>query len=239
MKRNKSLRPVGIRFARQKPFMKAGKIDESRLKNFWEDLTEKEKGVAVMFGGSTKQEWKDLSKKDKTQLIEYEKRVTDPKPDTKNELIKRGIVPLFQVKKISEKEAKGFLQNDNEINQIEEDLQQKVENNFDYTLLQNGLDEAEIEEDMDEKGLFVRRINTGTIDDIIESPDDEEPETTQFKTDTLLDKFNEQLQRRFGIGQVYATLDFGELLVEQRLDPAVLEDNKILISKGILRKKRD
>ena len=239
--RRDTTKPDGVRLARQEaPFMKKGKLDQIRLKDFWDDLTDKEKGIAVMFGANSKKEWKDLTKKDKQSLVEYEKRVTDPRPSVKNELIKRGIVPLFQVKKISEKEANEFLKNDNEINQIEEKTKDMIDSDFNYEAIEISLEQSDIEEDPDDEGMFVRGINIGSIEDVAEiNLSEEDGETNQFKIDTFFDQFNDQLQRRFGIGNVYAFPENESVFIEQKLDPANADENKILISKGILREKRD
>jgi len=240
-RRDRTLKPDGVRLARQEaPFMKKGKLDEMRLKDFWNDLTPKEKGIAVMFGSNSKKEWKDLTKKDKKELIEYEKRVTDPRPSVKNELIKRAIVPLHQVKNISEKEANEFLTNDNEINQIEEKIKGMIDTDFNYEVILENLEQSDIEEDPDDKGMFVRGINIGSIENVADiNMSEEDGELIQFKIDAFFDQFNDQLQRRFGIGNVYAFAEDDSVFIEQKLDPANAEENKILISKGILRSKRD
>jgi len=284
-RRDKTIKPDGVRLQRESPLMVKGKINEKRLKNFWDDLSKDEKDFAVR-----KRVWKNLTKRDKLNLIEFEKNVTQITPDPKAELVKRGIKRVPAVKKFSDKEAIELLKDYEKSREDDQEdfdhVKHLVEEHFDYDEIKKMLNEQKIEDwfeisAVNSKGElvfpkptkstmltlnrvgvgvgkskhsqtlsssskqgktnFLRFIDTGLNYEILNYP---EPKTddnfkqledmtrllVEFLNGNLIDKINDR---------TYAYNDDGRIIVGQSLSPNFEEDNEILISKGILRKKRN
>jgi len=246
-RRDKTIMPDGVRLQSNSPLLVKGKINEKRLKNFWDDLSKDEKDFAVR-----KRVWKNLTKRDKLNLIEFEKNVTQITPDPKAELVKRGIKRVPAVKKFSDKEAIELLKDHEKAREDDQEdydhVKHLVEEHFDYDEIKKMLNEQKIEERVIGKSKyskgktnFLRFVDTGLNYEILNYP---EPKTkdnfeqledmtrllVEFLNGNLIDKINDR---------TYAYHDDdGRIIVGQSLSPNFEEDNEILISKGILRKKR-
>ncbi len=241
-RRDKSLKPDGVRLQRDSPFLKEGRIDDKRLKGFWEDLSIDERQFAVQQNKT----WKNLTKKDKLNLIEFEKNVTQIKPDVKSELVKRGVATVPSLQKVSQKEAETLLKDYEETERIDKRdfarIKQLVEERFNFDKIKNMLDDTKLYEDSDKSGNYRRYVITGLDYEILElrKPKNAmEREQLEDMSDQLTDFLTANLRKKIG-KNAYAFRDKdGDIVVAQRLDASSEEDNAILISKGILRKARD
>jgi len=241
-RRDKSLKPDGVRLQRDSPFLKEGRIDDKRLKGFWEDLSIDERQFAV----PQNKTWKNLTKKDKLNLIEFEKNVTQIKPEPKSELVKRGISTVPSLQKVSEKEAKQLLKDYEETERIDKldfgRIKELVEENFNFEKIGNLLKDSELYEDSDKSGNYRRYVITGQDYVILnrnKPKNANEREQLEDLSDQLTDFLTANLRNKLG-DRVYSFRDKdGDIVVAQRLDPSFEEDNDILIRKGILRKKRN
>jgi len=239
-RRDKSLKPDGVRLQRDSPFVVQGKIDDKKLKDFWEDLSSGERHFAVQ-----KSTWSNLNKKDKLNLIMFEKNVTQIEPEVKSELVKRGISTVPSLQKVSEKEAVELLEDYEETQKIDKRdftrIKELVEEHFDFEKIGNMIKDAELYQDSDKTDNWRRYVITGQDYEIlnIRKPKNAiERERLEDLSEQLTDFITANLRKKVG-KNAYAFRDKdGYIVVAQRLDPTSEEDNAILISKGILRKKR-
>ncbi|MCP6727433.1 MAG: hypothetical protein KJI69_05490 [Patescibacteria group bacterium] len=241
-RRDKSLKPDGVRLQRVSPFLIEGRIDDNRLKGFWENLSIDERQFAVQQNKT----WKNLTKKDKLNLIEFEKNVTEIKPDVKSELVKRGVATVPSLQKVSEKDAEKLLKDYEETERIDKRdfarIKELVQTRFDFQKIKNMLDDTKLYEDSDKSGNYRRYVITGQDYEILElrKPKNAlEREQLEDLSDQLTDFLTANLRNKLG-DRVYSFRDKdGDIVVAQRFNPSFEEDNDILISKGILRKARD
>jgi len=240
-RRDKSLKPDGVRLQRDSPFLVKGKIDDKKLKDFWEDLTSNERHFAVQ-----KSTWSNLNKKDKLNLIKFEKNVTQVRPEVKSELVKRGISTVPSLEKVSEKDAEQLLKDYEDTERIDKRdfarIKELVEQRFDFEKIANQLKDADVYQDSDKSGNYRRYIVTGQDYEILGNRKPKnalEREQLEDLSEQLTDFLTANLRQKVG-KNAYAFRDKdGDIVVAQRLDASSEEDNAILISKGILRRKRD
>ena len=240
-RRDKSLKPDGVRLQRDSPFLVKGKIDDKKLKNFWEDLSSDERHFAVQ-----KSTWENLNKKDKLNLIKFEKNVTQVRPEVKSELVRRGISTVPSLEKVSEEKAEKLLKDYDESQREDKRefarIKDLVEEHFNFDKIKNLMKDQEIISSSVQKNRFVRFVITGKDYDILNhNPPKNATQREQLEDETeqLVDFLTANLRSKLGkLWYAFRDKD-GDIVVAQRLDPKLEEDNAILISKGILRRKRD
>jgi len=174
------------------------------------------------------------------------KNVTQVRPEVKSELVKRGISTVPSLEKVSEKDAEQLLKDYEDTERIDKRdfarIKELVEQRFDFEKIANQLKDADVYQDSDKSGNYRRYIVTGQDYEILGNRKPKnalEREQLEDLSEQLTDFLTANLRQKVG-KNAYAFRDKdGDIVVAQRLDASSEEDNAILISKGILRRKRD